>query len=294
MNAHQITAFAHAVREGSFVKAAERLGVSQSAVSQHVAKLERAVGAPLLVRGRNALSLTPAGRDLFALAERFITLEQQIDEAVGDYRALDRGHLSIIANAPRPALQLISEYKRRYPKVDITFTLYDWTRAMRLIAERHVDVGIVTEPELPDGMVRRTLGHQRYKAYLRVDHHLARRAEISFADLADETVLLPEEGSYTGQVVGRQLRALGLSFGQTMRVTTFPLMKEAVLHGVGVALFLEDSLHPTPSIVTRPVADMPERHECCVVAPSDKLGLRTVASFMDMAVETAAPMADVA
>ena len=59
-NHHQFIAFAYVVREGSFSAAAKRLGVTQSTITQHVAKLEKQVGAPLLLRTRDGITLTPA------------------------------------------------------------------------------------------------------------------------------------------------------------------------------------------------------------------------------------------
>ena len=79
-NHHQFTAFAYVVRESSFSAAAERLGVSQSAVTQQVAKLEREVGAQLLIRGRDGVEVTATGQELYALADRLKKTPKEIRE----------------------------------------------------------------------------------------------------------------------------------------------------------------------------------------------------------------------
>ena len=94
---YQIAAFTHAARERSFTRAAERLGVTQSSVTQHVAKLERIMGTRLLVRRRDGLELTRAGHELFAVSDRLRTLEQLIEERVANYSAFATGHLVVIA-----------------------------------------------------------------------------------------------------------------------------------------------------------------------------------------------------
>ena len=66
-NPQRVKALAHAVREGSFSAAARRMGLSQSAISQHISKLEAEVGAQLLVRGRDGITLTATGQELFEL-----------------------------------------------------------------------------------------------------------------------------------------------------------------------------------------------------------------------------------
>ncbi len=282
-NSHQFAAFAYSVREGTLSRAATRLGVTQSAITQHLNNLERIIGTRLLVRRRDGVELTRAGQVFYELADRLVTLDTLITEKIEGYRDLGTGHLSIIANAPRPALGFIAEYKARYPDVEIEFTLYDWTRAMRLLRDRQVDLAIVTEPEKLDAFVSHPVGGARYKLYMRPDHPLAAGGAVSLAQLARETVLLPEEGSFTERVVTRKLDAMGLSLNRRVRTTTFPLMQEAILHGVGVGLFLDDSQHPSTDLVALDVAEMPETYQTCVVTPADKHDLRLVQSFLDIA-----------
>src|SRR5215471_3647519 len=107
---YQITAFTHVARERSFTRAAERLGVTQSSVTQHVAKLEQIMGVPLFVRRRDGLELTRAGCDLFAVSDRLFALTQLVEEKVGNYSELAAGHLTVIANAPCPAMPVIARY----------------------------------------------------------------------------------------------------------------------------------------------------------------------------------------
>ncbi|WP_420391775.1 LysR family transcriptional regulator [Acuticoccus sp.] len=291
LNPHQFAAFAHAAREGSFSRAAARLGLSQSAVSQHVASLERTIGASLLVRSRSGLTLTPAGRDFFELADRYATLDQLIGEKVEGYRTLGRGHLNVIANAPRPALELLAAYKRANPNVEVSFTLFDWTSAMRLLRERQVDVGIVTEPSAMKDCIVAEIGRARYVAYVPVDHPMATRRSVSVTDLKRETVLLPEEGSFTQRIVSRKLSKLGERFDNVIRTTTFPLMKEAVLHGVGIGIFLSDAMHPSTRITTLAIDELPESYATCLVAPADKARIFAVRAFLDVAFARERPVA---
>lgn len=99
---YQIKAFTYTAREGSFSEAAKTLGVSQSSVTQHIAKLESLMGTQLFIRRRGGLELTRAAKELFAISDRLATLEQLINEKIGDYGALTDGHIRLIANAPAP------------------------------------------------------------------------------------------------------------------------------------------------------------------------------------------------
>ena len=282
-NHHQFTAFAHVVREGSFSRAASRLGVSQSAVTQHVTKLEQTVGMKLLRRGRDGISLTRAGHELYDLADRQVTLDGLIQEKLEGYAALARGHLAIIANAPRPALPLIAAFQKAYPNVEVDFTLYDWTQAMALLRSRQVDVAVVTEPDRMGECVCQSICSSAYVAYVPEGHRLADRVSVSLQDLAEETVLVPEEGSYPSKLIARKLKQHALQFPRRMRTTTFPVMKEAILHGVGVGIFLADSGFPGDGLLSLPVDELQERYETQLVVPRDKWDLRIVRSFSDLA-----------
>ena len=232
---YQIAAFAHAARTKSFSAAARAMGVTQSSVTQHVAKLEQLMGQQLFIRRRSGLEMTRAARELFEIADRWQTLDQLVQERVAEYHALGSGQLTIIANAPRPAMPVIAEFIRTYPHIRVKFSLHNWTTAMKQLRDREVDVAIVTEPEIDKGLYAREFGVTRYAAHVHRDHPLAQADQISLTDLRAETIVLPEDGSLTMRVFQRKIGALGLEFPRMIQMTSFPMVKEAVLHGLGVA-----------------------------------------------------------
>jgi len=285
---YQIKAFTYVAREGSFSLAASVLGVTQSSITQHIAKLETLMGTQLFIRRRSGLELTRAGKELFAISDRLATMEQLVNEKVSDYSALTDGHIRLIANAPRPAMPIIAEYGKLYPKVQIDFTLYNWTTAMTLLAERQVDIAIVTEPEESSALYTHELRRSRYKAHMRNDHPLANRQTVSLIELQSETLVLPEDGSLTQKIAREKMREHDLSFFRILRTTTFPMVKEAILHNLGIGLLLERSLFPSDRLAAVTVKEMPEEYRDCIAIPADKRELRLIQSFLDVAVEVRA------
>lgn len=279
----QIEAFTYAARERSFSRAAVALGVTQSAVTQHVSKLERSMGVQLFVRKRSGLELTQPAKELFALSDRMCTIEQLISERLQSYSALSTGHLQIIANAPRPALPLIAAYREHYPEVNIEFGLHSWTMAMRMVRERAIDIAIITEPDHVDGMFSQELEQTRYKAYMRKEHPLAMRRTVSLRHLADEPVIVPEAGSLTQRIVDERVRELGIRLSRLIAMRTFPVVKEAVLHGIGVGILLDASFYPSRQLVVRPIKEINDVFRTYLVAPADKSNLRFVRSFIEVA-----------
>lgn len=285
---YQIKAFTFAARAGSISKAATALGVTQSSVTQHIARLETLMGTRLFIRRRSGLELTRAGKELFTVSDRLATMEQLVTEKISDYSALTDGHIRLIANAPRPAMPIIAQYGKLYPSVQIDFTLYNWTTAMTLLAERQVDVAIVTEPEESPALFTREIRRSPYKVHMRRDHPLADRPSLSLAELQSETLVLPEDGSLTQKIVHAKIREHGLDFQRVLRTTTFPMVKEAILHDLGVGLLLDKSLYPSDKLTAVAVDEMPELYRDCIAIPSEKRDLRLIRSFLDVAVEVRA------
>lgn len=281
----QIHAFTHAARERSFSQAALRLDVTQSALSQHVGKLERAMGTRLFIRRRDGLELTRAGRELFSISDRLIDIEQLVEEKIQAFNQLDEGHLSIVATAPRPAMPMIAAFARRYPLVQISFTLHSWTKCMIAVNDKAVDLAVMTEPEAGLSLAKIPVGNTRYVAYTTQSHKFAARTQVSLNELVEEPIILPEDGSFTQRIVMEKLKAHELNVRQVIKTTTFPVLKEAVLHGIGIGLFLNDSHFPSEDLVALPIQEMPESYTNFLVTHEAKQDLRLMRSFLDVALE---------
>lgn len=284
---YQIAAFTEAARARSISAAAARLGVTQSSVTQHVAKLETLVGAALFVRRRDGLALTRAGRELFGITDRLRTLEEIVEERLTRFAALSTGSLRIIANAPRPALEVIAAFGEAHPGVEIDFRLGTWEAVRRALHEREVDVAFQTDPEPGHGFASREIGTTRYRAYLRRDHALADRPALSLGTLSAETLVVPEDGSLTQRIVRAAFAAAGLALPRLLKTGTFPLVKEAVLAGAGVGIMLERSVHEASSLAALPVEGMEETCRVHVMTQPERRELRLVRRFFETAADHA-------
>jgi DNA-binding transcriptional LysR family regulator len=97
--------------------------------------------------------------------------------------------------------------------------------------------------------------------------------------------VLPEDGSFTQEIVNRKAFEAAITLHRVIKMTTYPVAKEAILHGVGVGLMLHDSQYPSSQLVTRPVAELDDVFRVYLVTPSDKRELRLVRSFREVALE---------
>lgn len=279
----QLSAFTQAARDRSFSAAARNLGVTQSAITQHVAALEKRMGQQLFIRNRRGLQLTRAARELFEITDRIVTLQNLADERIDEFGEMDTGHLQIIANSPRPALPLIARFNARFPQIQVSFTLVSWTEAVRRLADHDVDAAIISSPPEDRHLVTLDLNASAFVAHLRSDDPLAAEHELGLRDMARRRLILPEEGSLTLMTIRDFASKRLIELGPVLQTTTFPVVQEAVLQGAGVGVMLEDSLFPHPLICQRPIQGLRKTVMCSLVTTKEKRQLRIIDHLFDAA-----------
>ena len=280
-NHNQFIAFAYVVREGSFSAAAARMGVTQSTVTQHIGNLEKAVGTLLLLRGRDGVELTPTGQEFYDLADRMVALESEVSERLEGFSSMKNGRLNVIGNAPQPALRIIAKFRQRFPDIHVNFSLFDWTTATNMLRARLADVGLITDPPVSDLWERIFVERSDYVLYCPIGHHLAERDSISLKDLRSETLIVPEKGSLTRKLLDDACRKHQIKLTRTATMTSFPLMYEAVLQGVGVAIFLRDSSLIKNAAIEIPIHELDQTHETYLIATKDRVRLKLVSALIE-------------
>jgi DNA-binding transcriptional LysR family regulator len=158
-----LVTFAHVVQSGSFVAGAERLKLSPSVASKHVARLEEHLGARLLNRSTRKLSLTEAGAAFYEHAARILEELSQSEHAVQRLQAEPSGRLKVSTlNSFSNAVlaPLLPEFMRRHPKVVLEMVCND--RLVDLTEEGY-DLALRITREPPPNVVARKLADIRFQ-----------------------------------------------------------------------------------------------------------------------------------
>src|SRR5947208_2262379 len=147
MDTRQLAAFCTVVERKSFSQAAERLGITQPAVSLQIRSLEERLGQRLLDRSGRRVEPTEAGLALYRGAQRLLALEEQIVAQVtaGDAGEL-HGRLELGASTGPGGTVLplpLCEFARRHPAVTIALSVFDTQTVVDLVARRELELGIV-------------------------------------------------------------------------------------------------------------------------------------------------------
>src|SRR5579884_2410788 len=213
MDTRQLAAFCEVVERRSFSQAAERLGVTQPAISLQIRSLEKRVGTQLLDRSGRKVGPTEAGLRLYRSAQRLLALEEQMLEEVSetDSRELT-GTLEIGASTGpggTVVATLLCEFQQQHRGVHVALSVVDTQRVVELVAGRQLELGIV-------GAAPRRRGVQ-FEPFLRDEvvlvcppgHAFANRT-VSLDELRGETLIVMQDGAGVRQVIEDELRARGI------------------------------------------------------------------------------------
>lgn len=138
-------------RSGSFSKAAEKLYITQPALSIAVAKVEASIGMPLFDRSTRPVTLTQAGRIYIDAVEKARNLEQDLEQQFADIRDLKKGKIVIGAThyinsyilAP-----ILKEFDERYPGIEIELVESSSSEIVELLKKREIDVTLNCDPNI--------------------------------------------------------------------------------------------------------------------------------------------------
>lgn len=240
MNFGHLAVF-HAVAEtGSVSRAAERLMVSQPAVSKQLGLLERELKTVLVDRLPRGVRLTAAGEVLAGYARRIFAVAEEAERAMGELAGVSRGRL-VVATTPTIGTYwlpgVLVGYRREYPGVEMRMEVHPTGTIVRLLREGAVDVGLVESPVEDEGVETREFMKDRLVAIAGKGHALSsKRRGITAAELCREPFVVREVGSGRLSLVERALAGRGLKVRAVMSLGSTEAIKRAVMEGVGVAI----------------------------------------------------------
>jgi|SRR5712671_1403188 len=213
------------VQAGSMGKAAERLNITQPAVSRSIAELEHAVGVRLLDRRRQGVEPTEYGRALLkGGAAMFDDLHQAVknieflaDPTAGSVRI---GCSQFLTTTLVSAV--VDELSRRYPRIVFDIAATDEETLRRELIDRNVDFLVARKfgPIADDRLEFEMLYDDSFGVVAGVNNSFARRRRVELADLANEPWALPQAATVLGSVFAEAFRAIGLSYPRTTVLTS--------------------------------------------------------------------------
>lgn len=296
MDTRQLAAFCAVVDRKSFSQAAERLGVTQPAVSLQVRALEERLGQRLLDRSGRRVEPTEAGRRLYRSAQRMLQIEEQLlEEVAADGDAL-AGTLSLGASTgPGAHLVplLLCEFQQAHPDLSVALSIWDTHAVIERVAEREVELGVVGALRRHRSLVFEPLARDEIVLAVPPGHPAA-GGEISLEALREETLVVMQEGAGVRQVVEEELRRAGLrlrSLEPKLELGLQESVKSAVAAGYGVTFISRTAIEgelAAGTLAPARVAGLEPSRQLYVVRAKSRPPTRAAEAFLKFAREHAA------
>ena len=191
MDLGQLRYFSKIVEHRSFTRAAQDCSVSQPALSQQIAKLEKELGQPLFERQGRSIRLTPAGQLLQTQAEKILQLVDDAKRQITDDGQTGRIGISAIPTiAPYLIPQILSAVGDQFPRASFVVGEDTTETLLKRCSNGDVDVGIIALPAKAKYLSIEPLFEEELLLALPAAHPLCQRARISSKDIVDEPFVL--------------------------------------------------------------------------------------------------------
>ncbi|RAU47452.1 MULTISPECIES: LysR family transcriptional regulator [unclassified Pseudomonas] len=254
---NDLVAFRGVVEQGSFRRAADSIGITQSALSRRVEKLESALGVKLFERTTRKVSLTNVGRAFLPQVERLLDDLDLALLSVGEGAALRTGTLTI-ACVPSAAYYFmphaIRSFNAQYPKIKLKLIDASANEVSAAVTSGEADLGVSFTGNLAPEVEFDLLMEERYVIACRNDHPLAGRTSVTWAEAYQHDYITLDRSSGNRLVMDRALpglRAAKESICEARHVTTVLGLVEA---GLGVAAVPSIAMPVSPHPILASVA----------------------------------------
>lgn len=262
--------FDAAASTNSFSRAAEMLGMTQSAVSQQIRALEDEVKVKLFDTQARPIRLTDAGRELLRHARLVLS---QVNVAMDSLNSLDgqyRGQLLIGAVPPSnyflPAV--IAAFRERFPEMGIKITLGRRDELLAMLNEHRLDLVVGSYPSSETDVQAEAFARHPHCMVAAAEHPLAGRRGLEWGDLRDEPFIVREAESATRRFLEHLLQVQGLQVNINLELEGNEAVKQAVIAGLGIS-FLSAHVFQLEldagKLVLLDVAGLPKWLDWCVL-----------------------------
>jgi DNA-binding transcriptional LysR family regulator len=242
INFNQLRDFYQVAKNLNFTVAANKLYITQPAVSAQIKLFEDYCKLKLFKKKGRKIYLTDEGEALYSYARKIFEYEREIESAIEDMRELKRGILRLgttktYARYFMPFL--ISTFHEAYPHIKINLdegssldminSLLDFINELVIIAKVEENPDICFNPFSQEEML----------AILPPDHHLTLKKNISIKDLAREPIIMKEKGSGTRKLVSELFAQKGLTPNILMETSNTEFIKQLVQRGDGISFLVK-------------------------------------------------------
>jgi DNA-binding transcriptional LysR family regulator len=240
MELSQLRTFRTVAEKLNFTRAAEQLGLTQSAVSHQIKSLETELGEPLFIRAKRGVKLSPAGQAALEHAVRLLDEAEALRERVsgGEHSPAGRVRAAAATQAiVHLFAPLFEAFMRAQPRIDVSFrTTASTDETVADILNGGADVGFASLPEYSPALAIESLFEDELVLVVGHGHRLAGREEAPLDELRKERLILFERGGSIRRSTDQFFNQVGIQPELALESNDTSFIKLMVERGIGVSL----------------------------------------------------------
>lgn len=252
MDTQQLDAFVAVAETGSFSIAAERIHLTQPAVSKRVAQLEQQLNCRLFDRIARHTTLTESGKALLPRARAILQSVTDAEQVIHDLSGKITGQLRIAVShhiGLHRVPDLLRRYSITYPEVVLEMDFMDSEIAYQEVRQGNFDIAVVTlAPEPQERVESCAVWDDPLVLVAASDHPLTKNPSLTAAELCQYPAILPGLSTYTGRIIKQFFDREGSALNISMATNYLETIKIMVSVGFGwsmlPATMVDDSLSP--------------------------------------------------
>jgi DNA-binding transcriptional LysR family regulator len=294
MDFEQLRTFQQVCRLKSFSKAAEKLGVTQPAISAQIRSLEKEVGSRLFDRDGGKVTYTAAGRLFEPFVEHCLQCQSHILVAVNELFRSARGEVSVSASEATSLYILpavFAQYKKQYSRVSLNIVRSEHTRSLEAVMNRDVDFAIASLPVKDPRLVILPIYRDDIVLAVGPVHPLAMRAVVTLEEMQQFPLLLLKQGRQRTQI-DNFFDHRDVHPRIAMELDSSELLKRLICAGLGMGFLpranvLDDEHAGLLKVIK--VEGMRLHRELALIYRKDKTLTHAAQAFLDIASAGASP-----
>jgi DNA-binding transcriptional LysR family regulator len=238
----QLDTFMEVARESSVSLAAQKLHITQPAVSMQLRQLEQALGAPLVESEGRSIRLTAAGLECERLGRLVMAQLKEFDDAFAARRTLRGGRvdLAVVSTAKYFVPMLLVAFRRKHPGVEVKLTLHNREGVLDLLARNECDLVVMGRAPDQPPCDAHPFASNPMGIVASPSHPMSRRKRAPLSMLKGQDFVTREEGSGTRAAMERVFAKARVKPQVVMEMPSNETIKQAVMAGMGVSFL---SLH---------------------------------------------------
>lgn len=245
LNMNQLRVFYEAAKHQSYTLAAQKLFITQPAVTAQVKNFEDQCNLKLFKKKGRKVYLTDEGMALYECAKKIFEYEKEVEDVIEDMRKLKRGSLRLgtsKAYARYFMPFLISSFRDAYPHITVYLDEGSSSDIVRSLVDLKNEVAVIAKVEDNPNVIFLPFKRDRLLLILSPAHRLAEKKSVTVEELVNDPMIMKEVGSVTRKRVNELFSKRGLTPNVLMETSNAEFIKQLVQRGEGISIVVEEAV----------------------------------------------------